>query len=156
MYLVSDCRLNGNIIAIETLPELSSDDITNIVGIQSPGAHTDNANDYIWSFQTIPLQDLRYSNEDGDEPDGGWLAAYNRHKLSDEENVKNGSPQYAGRQEWLRQWCQDTRLYPLFIVLEDNQYRILDGYHRLAGAFHGCIENVACFVGRTKGKDMAV
>lgn len=147
MYLNPDCKLHNSLIPIETLTRLSSNDIASIVGTQCPGVNTEHATDYLWSFQTVPLQELRYSNEDGEEPDGGWEAAYIRHKINDDECVKNGSPEYAGRQEWLKTWCLDTRIYPLYIVAEGNSYRILDGYHRLAGAFYAGIEAVACFVG---------
>jgi hypothetical protein len=34
--------------------------------------------------------------------------------------------------------------------LEDGQYRVWDGYHRLAGAFWYGIEEVATFVGCPK------
>lgn len=140
----------GNLISVKELNSLTSDQISDIVGIQSPGDSLEYSNQYHWSFQIIPLDNLRYSNEDGEEPDGGWEEAYIRHKKSDDENVKNGSPEYAGRQEWLKKWAEDTRIYPLYFIKENDKYRILDGYHRLAGAFFEKVSNVACFVGEKK------
>ncbi|NTF17454.1 ParB N-terminal domain-containing protein [Agrobacterium rubi] len=41
-------------------------------------------------------------------------------------------------------------MYPLFVVLDDGQYRILDGYRRLAAAFWHEVKVVAVFVGSPK------
>lgn len=148
MYLEKDCNLNGEFIKIDDLSVLTSKDISKIIGVQNPGANLEYSEKYDWSFHMIPIEQLRYSNEDGDEPDDGWESAYFRHKKNDDENVKNRSPEYAGRQEWLTEWAKDTRKYPLYIVQEDDRYRLLDGYHRLAGAFFEKITHVACFVGK--------
>lgn len=147
---VQDCNLNGSVLECSSLSGLCSDDIEKIVGCQMPGDNLDDATDYDWKFCFIPLNDLKHANEYGEEPEGGWKAAYLRHKQSDQQAVDSGSPEYAGREQWLKHWCQDTRIYPIFVVKENDEYRILDGYHRLAGAFWFGIDKVACFVGCPK------
>jgi len=145
-----DCNLDGEPLLTTQLHTLSSDEIVRVVGNQSPGGQDEDADDYSWSFQRIRLEDLRCCNEDGEEPEGGWKAAFARHLKSDAEAVAAGSPEYAGRAEWIEEWCKDTAMYPIFVVVEDGQYRIWDGYHRLAGAFWHGIEDVAAFVGAPK------
>lgn len=145
-----DCNLDGESLRIDQLHELSSDNIARIVGVQAPGNDLDDADDYTWAFQIVKLNELRHCAEDGDEPDGGWKAAYLRHQESDRIAVLEGSPEYEGRAEWLEEWSGNTAIYPLFVVTEGNQYRILDGYHRLAAAFWHELQEVAVFVGSPK------
>ena len=147
---VSDCGLDGLPIPLDQLAIISSVQIANIVSTQQPGNGQDHADDYDWSFQIISIQDLRCCNEDGEEPDGGWKRSYLRHQESDRAAVSSGSPEYAGRQDWLRTWSNNTAIYPIFVVMEDGQYRLLDGYHRLAAAFWHGIDKVSAFVGRPK------
>ena len=150
MKTTSDCKLEGHTIDFDNLPFLDSESISKIIGKQQAGERLELASDYHWSFQMLSVDDLRYCNQYGEEPDGGWKAAYLRHKESDELAVKNGSPEYAGRQEWNALWCQDTRLYPLYVVLEDGEYRLWDGHHRLASAFWHEIDTVCVFLGMPK------
>lgn len=147
MTTEADCHLNGVPIALASLPRLSSQEIAQIVGFQEPGGEVVDAQDYDWTTQTLRLADLEESNDDGEAPEGGWKAAYFRHQADDMQAVDEGSPEYAGRQTWLAHWCQDTRIYPLYVVREDDGYRLLDGYHRLAGAFFHDISGVFVFVG---------
>lgn len=147
---VSDCSLDGSPIPLDRLALLSSVQIADIVSTQQPGDCQDHADDYDWSFHLIPIQDLRCCNEDGEEPEGGWKRAYQRHQESDRAAVSGGSPEYAGRQKWLRTWSFDTAIYPIFVVLEGGQYRLLDGYHRLAAAFWHDTAKVFAFVGQSK------
>ena len=149
-HTVLDCYLNGVPLAKDELASLSSEDIAAIVGFQMPGDALEDTSDYAWSFEMLPLDLLRFSNEDGEEPEGGWKAAYLRHQESDREAVANGSIEYEGRAEWLAEWSRDTSIYPLYIVTEDDGYRLLDGYHRLAGAFWHGVEEVAVFLGSPK------
>lgn len=145
-----DCTLDGRPLRIDQLAKLSSDDIASVVGLQMPGNDVDDADDYTWTYRIIDLNDLRRCDEDGEEPDGGWKAAYLRHQESDRAAVLGGSPEYEGRAKWLEEWVESTPMYPLFVILEGGQYRILDGYHRLAAAFWHEAPNVAVFVGVPK------
>ena len=90
MYLEKDCNFNGKKIEVKNLSTLTSDEISKIVGVQNPGSNLEYSENYEWSFHMIPIEQLRYSNEDGDEPDNGWESAYFRHKKNDDENVKIG------------------------------------------------------------------
>lgn len=150
-YTNADCTLEGRRLLLSELSELTSDNIAAIVGFQCPsGDLNEDASHYTWTLIEVPLVKLLACNEDGEEPEGGWKAAYLRHKQSDEEAVASGSPEYAGRQEWLDQWCKNTSQYPIFLVVEDGDYRLWDGYHRLAGAFWNEIPSVTAFVGTPK------
>lgn len=147
---VPDCTLDGSPIPIDSLASLTSAQIARIVGVQAPGGSNEDAAEYDWSFCCLDLESLRCCNEDGDEPDGGWKAAYLRHQENDALAVANGSPEYAGRQEWLAQWAGNTAIYPIFMIEDDDGYRLWDGYHRLAGAFWHDAPQVAVFLGRPK------
>lgn len=152
-FMNADCTLDGRRLLLSELPHLTSEDIAAIVGFQSPGGDIDeDASHYTWALFEVPLADLRACNEDGEEPEGGWKATYLRHQQSDQEAVASGSPEYAGRQEWLAGWCHNTSQYPIFLVLEGGEYRLWDGYHRLAGAFWNEIPSVMAFVGTPKPK----
>ena len=145
---VPDCTLDSAVISITQLPHLSTDELARIVGTQEPGGYLLNARDYVWRFLMLPTRDLEHSNEDGEAPEGGWTAAHERHLAADQEAVENGSPEYDGRGEWLREvWCPNTAIYPLFVSLEEGEYRIWDGYRRLAGAFYYGVEQVAVILG---------
>ena len=77
------------------------------------------------------------------------------HQLkSDELALASGSPEYAERDAWIcGVWLSDTRIYPLYIVKEWDgstvrmRLRLLDGHHRLAGAFHYRAQRVFARVG---------
>jgi hypothetical protein len=111
----------------------------------------ESADDFVWRFATMDISELRHATEDGEDPEGGWEEAYARHALADAEAVKNGSPEYAGRAQWLKHvWGKDTRIHPLYVVHEEGSHRLLDGYRRLAGAFHFRINPVAVLIGERK------
>lgn len=136
-HTVDDCCLDGTPIALDRWPDLTSDELTRVVGDQDPGGDLEHARDYHWQVIRLPLEELRRCNEDGEEPDGGWIAAHQSHCEQDALAIKNGSPEYEGRPQWLReQWCEDTAIYPLYAVrTEEGGYRLWDGYRRLAGGF---------------------
>lgn len=142
-----DCSLDGQPVLLDRLPLLSSDEIQRMVANHSPDAHRTPARRYHWTFRSVPLEELRCSCDTGEEPDGGWKAAYLRHQASDLAAIKNGSPEYAGRQEWCAEWAKNTARYPLCVVFEDGQYWLWDGHHRLASAFWHEIPSVMAFVG---------
>lgn len=151
---VLDCNLDGALIALPTWPLLSSDELARIVGKQGPGDIEEDARDYEWRFEMVPLERLRFSSEDGEEPEGGWVAAHKRHLKADAEAVAGGSPEYAGRDDWLKKvWAIDTAIYPLYVVEEeDGRLRLWDGYRRLAGAFAHKVQLVATLIGRRRTK----
>lgn len=145
---VDDCTLDGAVIPLTQLAALSSEALARVVGKQEPGNGILDARHYSWRFVLIPTSELEYSNEDGEAPGGGWASAHKRHLAADLEAVKSGSPEYAGRAEWLRDvWGANTSIYPLFMSLEDGQYRLWDGHRRLAGAFYYGVEAVAVVLG---------
>lgn len=146
-HTVADCSLDGQPIPLERLPLLTSDEIARVVGFQQPGPVLNNAQHYTWSYQQIPLQELRESTYDGEEPDGGWKATYERHRKSDAEAIASGSPEYAGRQAWCETWASNSAIYPLYVVDEEGHYYLWDGHHRLASAFWHGVERVWAFVG---------
>ena len=140
---VPDCALDGESIPLSRIPHLSSEEMARIVGTQCPGDMDEKGSDFDWTFEYVPLEDLRFSNQHGEEPEGGWVGAYHRHKASDEE----AGGAYLGRQEWLAEWAQNTETYPIYVERHEDGYRILDGHHRLAGAFFNRVPAVAAFVG---------
>lgn len=145
---VPDCSLDDMPIPLDQWTKLSPEQLASIVGTQEPGDRLEHALDYTWRFEILNVADLEFANEDGDAPHGGWRAAHERHLRADKDAVRGGSPEYAGRDEWLRdEWCQDSRVYPLFVVKEDGRYRLWDGYRRLAGAFYYGLTQVASLVG---------
>ena len=143
----NDCRLDGEPIQLDRLSCLTSEEIARVVGIQQPGGSLLDAKDFEWTYCAIPLEALRFCMEDGDEPESGWKAAYLRHEMADNEAVANGSPEYAGRQDWCAQWVQNSAVYPLFLSCEDDRYWLWDGHHRLASAFWHDVPTVQAFVG---------
>jgi hypothetical protein len=147
-HTVADCTLDGAPIALARWPELTSAELARVVGLQCPGDALESAASYTWRLVQLPLAALERVNEDGEAPEGGWIAAYQRHCASDARAVADGSPQYAGRSDWLKnEWAQDTRIYPLFLVEEEEGLRLWDGYHRLAGAFFLALPAVWAVVG---------
>ena len=137
-----DCHLSGAPIAITAWPTFSSEDLAAIVGDQQPAEILEKSEYCQWEARWVDMQELQHATQDGDVPDGGWSAAYLHHLVSDLLAVKEGSPEYSGRDAWIRDaWLADTRIYPLYVVYEwdeDHQprLRLLDGHRRLAGAFH--------------------
>lgn len=142
-----DCTLAGKRFSVAQWPKLTPAQLAAVVATCEP----DNVRDFDWTFCLIKTKDLREATQDGDEPEGGWEKAYQEHVRDDRDAVKNGSPEYSGRQDWLKNvWCKNTRIYPLFLTIEDGRYYLWDGHHRLAGAFHHDVKQVACILGRPK------
>lgn len=68
--------------------------------------------------------------------------------MKEDKNAAKYTPGCDGRDKWIQeQWIQCTDSYPLFVILEDNNYRLLDCHHRLAGAFYYGIKEVATIIG---------
>lgn len=153
-HTLPDCHLHGAPIALIAWPTLSSEDLAVIVGDQQPDDALEKSEYCQWEARWVDLTELLGATQDGDAPDGGWSAAYLHHLVSDLHAVKGGSPEYAGRDAWIRDtWLADTRIYPLYLVYEwdeDHQMprlRLLDGHRRLAGAFHYKATQVFSLVG---------
>jgi hypothetical protein len=109
-----------------------------MVGKQQPGGALECASGYDWKLVELPTADLMSSTEDDELSKEEWVAKYRRQLESDRQAVGSGSPEYAGRDAWIRQWILRSDTYPLFVVAEQQEYRLWDGHHRLAGAvFHG-------------------
>ncbi len=143
MYTVPDCHLNGARIALDEWPTLNSTQLAKIVGLQQPGEALESSSCWTWEVAWVNLQNLEHATQDGDIPEGGWSAMYTRQLNDDNRAIAQGSPEYAGRDAWIQTvWLPDTRRYPLFLVKEWDsplatpRLRLLDGHHRLAGAFH--------------------
>lgn len=68
--------------------------------------------------------------------------------LKEDEKAAQYTPKCAGRDKWIKeQWIQCSAIYPLFVILEDNSYRLLNDYHVLAGAFFYEIKKVSIILG---------
>ena len=142
-HTVPDCHLHGQPIAINNWTNMTSDQLAQVVGTQQPGDALEDSKYCHWETAWVPLADLLHATQDASIPEGGWGAAYARQLKSDRLAIAHGSPEYAGRDEWIhRVWLPETRIYPLYLVREFTPYpeqkprlRLLDGYHRLAGAF---------------------
>ncbi|WP_411839693.1 hypothetical protein [Paracoccus sp. ME4] len=145
-----DCLLDGDRIRIDRIPELSSAEIARIIGPNEAGLEGASADEFIWHSERIPLDRLVACNQDGAEPAGGWKAAYERHRVSDERAVRDGSPAYAGRQDWLEGWARQTEIYPIYLLEDAGRYFMVDGHHRLAGAHFHDAPFVWAFVGRAR------
>lgn len=123
---------------------MPSAQLAQVVGTQQPGEHLEKSDYFSWGTTWLRLDELLHATQDGDIPEGGWAAAYERHLEDDKQAVDNGSPEYAGRDAWLRcAWLPDSRIYPLYLVhepavgvLDKPRLRLLDGHRRLAGAFY--------------------
>lgn len=155
MFSVQDCHLDGHPIPIADWPVLNSAQLASIVGSQQPGSALEHGFNFVWEARWLPLSSLQYASQDGDMPPRGWAQTYQKHLADDAAAIANGSPEYAGRDEWMRQvWLPDTRTYPLFVVKEFDgpqheapRLRLLDGHHRLAGAFYYQVPQVFTLVG---------
>lgn len=148
----ADCRLDGARIEADRIPALSSAEIARTIGPSEAGLGGVSVDDFTWNSEQIPLEMLVACNQDGAEPGGGWKAAYERHRASDGRAVLDGSPAYAGRQTWLKEWARQTEIYPIYPIEDDGAYFMVDGHHRLAGAHFHDAPFVWAFVGRAKGK----
>ena len=149
---VPDCSLRGRPIKVADWRTMTSETIAEIVGSQAPAGPAEYPDEYEWRFVMMPLEDLRCSDQEYMEPEGGWAETYRKHCRWDALAVAEGSPEYAGRQEWFRDhWTKNTAIYPLFVVLEEDGYRVWDGHHRLAAAFFHGIPEVAVLLGVQKG-----
>ena len=145
---VPDCRLRGRPIKIADWRTMSLETLAEIVGPQCPAGPAEYPDGYEWRFIMMPLETLRCSDQEYMEPEGGWAEVYRRHCRRDARAIAEGSPEYAGRQEWFRDhWTRNTEIYPLFVVLEESGYRVWDGHHRLAAAFFHGIADVAVLLG---------
>lgn len=154
-HTVADCHLDGAPLRLDAWPTLSSEELARIVGLQQPSDALEDPSYFAWEARMVPITELMHATQDGDVPEGGWSGAYLRHWEADREAVANGSPEYAGRDAWIREvWLPDTRIYPLYVVKEWDEdpaqsarLRLLDGHRRLAGAFHYRARNVFALVG---------
>lgn len=143
----SDCLFNGNPINVNDLKKLNSDQLSTIVGQQSPNGYLEDLSNFKWKFTYINIEKLRFATEYGEEPKEGWKNLYLKF-LNDDEKAAKHTPEYAGRDLWIKeQWTKCTDTYPLFVILENNNYRLLDGHHRLAGAFYYQLKKVAIILG---------
>ena len=150
-----DCHLDGVLIELDHWAIFDSNELGAIVGIQQPSNDLEQSENFTWLASWVPIDDLLHASEDSDIPDGGWSAAYARYLESDQLAVSNNSPKYAGRDAWIRDvWLLDTRIYPLYAVNEWDsdakafRLRLLDGYHRTAGAFYYGAKRVFVLVGQ--------
>lgn len=143
----TDCLLDGKIFNVNNFKTLNSVQLASIVGEQSPNGYLEDLSNYKWKFKHINIEDLRCATEYGEEPKGGWKNVYLKF-LEEDERAAKYTPEYAGRDKWIKeQWIQCSDIYPLFVILEDNNYRLLDGHHRLAGAFYYELKKVAIILG---------
>lgn len=143
-----DCLLDGKQFPITQLKLFTSDQLASIVGVQHPNDYLEEAKDYQWSFKYLPMESLRFATEYGEEPESGWENLYLCF-LAEDEAAAQSSKAYLGRDNWLKnQWIACTDTYPLFVVMEEGNYRVWDGHHRLAGAFYYDIEKVAVILGK--------
>jgi len=146
-FTAPDCTLDGECFPVSRWSSLTPEELERIVGTQGHAGAQGDARRYHWELRIIPVTDLVDSAMDG-EPEGGWAAAYLRQLDADQDAVAGGSPEYAGRDAWIREtWLPDTARYPLFVVIEDESYFLWDGHHRLAGAFHYGLQEVWTLVG---------
>lgn len=144
-----DCSLDGAPIPLASWGALTPEQLGRIVGDQEPGGVLERSGDYRWIWRQIPVEALRRATEDGEEPDGGWLDAYARYLAHDTQAAKEGTPERAGRAEWIRDhWRHATEIHPLYAV-EDapGELRLWDGYRRLAGAFFHKLPSVWVILG---------
>lgn len=143
----SDCTLKEQRFDIEQFKVFSSEQLSLIVGKQSSNGYNEDLNNLKWSFQHININELRYATEYYEEPEEGWDKVYLKF-IAEDEKAAQYTPECAGRDNWIKnEWINYTDIYPLFVILEDGNYRLLDGYHRLAGAFYYKINSVAIILG---------
>jgi hypothetical protein len=138
-----DCLFENKIFDTQRLSTFSSEQLASIVGQQHPNGYIEDLSKGVFSFLYIPTQDLKFATEYNEEPQGGWAKLYEKF-LKEDEIASKYSPEYLGRDEWIRNhWLICTATYPLFIIKENNVYRVLDGTHRLSGAFYYELPQVA-------------
>ena len=140
LYTEPDCTLRGKRLCVTSWKMLSSQELGEVVGVQTVLGQAIVPHAWSWSFQMLSLDLLAEAAEDGAEPDGGWAGFYARVCVHDRR-----------RDAWLRQWARDTRVYPLYVAMEGGQLYLLDGHHRLAGAFYYGLGDVAALVGVPEG-----
>lgn len=145
---VADCTHQGSPIDTADWPKFTSEALAAIVGQQQPGEALEDASGYTWAFEILPTSALVRATQHGEEPAGGWPAAYQRLLAQDGTAVAAGSTEYGGRDDWIRNaWTHETSIYPLFLVKEGGEYRLWDGHRRLAGAFFYGLDRVCALVG---------
>jgi hypothetical protein len=126
----SDCLFNGKTFNISLFKQFNSEQLLSIIGRQSPNGYEENLEGFQWAFQYIDIKKLKYATEYNEEPEGGWENLYLKFLNEDEEAAKY-SPEYNGRDNWIKnEWSECTDTYPLFVIKENNNYRLLDGHHR--------------------------
>ena len=146
-----DCLYQGKQFPYLLWLQLDSAQLASVVGVQSPSGVDESAEDYDWVLQSVPTKDLALAAHEGEEPEGGWHACYLRQLEADLTAVRQGSPEYAGRDAWLRRvWLWDTLMFPLYLVKESTGYRLWDGHRRLAAAFYYNARQVFSLVGTPK------
>lgn len=143
----TDCLLDGKTFNVQNFKKLNSLQLASIIGQQSPNGYIEDLTNYKWKFTYINIEDLRCATEYGEEPKEGWKNVYLQF-LNDDEKAAKHTPECAGRDKWIQEeWIECSDTYPLFVILEDGNYRLLDGHHRLAGAFYYDVKKVAVILG---------
>lgn len=99
-----DCLLAGKRFPITKLKLFTSDELVSIVGVQHPNGYLEEARDYQWSFQYLPIEKLRCATEYGEEPEGGWENLYSSF-LEEDKAAAQFSNEYLGRDNWLKNDC---------------------------------------------------
>lgn len=144
----SDCLFNKQTFDINLFKNFTSEQLSSIVGKQSPNGYQENISYFVWKFLYVDTEDLKFSTEYYEEPEGGWKKTYLQF-IKDDEKAAKHSPEYLGRDNWIKnEWIKCTDTYPLFVIFEDNHFRLLDGHHRLAGAFYYDLKKVAVILGK--------
>lgn len=148
IFTNSDCLFQKNVFEIKNWKKFNSEELASIVGDQHPNGYMEDLTDFKWKFLSLNIKALKCATEYNEEPEGGWNKLYLQF-LKDDESAAKTSPEYAGRDNWLKnEWLPCTETYPLFVIKEDGNYRVLDGHHRLAGAFYYKLESVAVVLGQ--------
>lgn len=142
-----DCCYLNKTFDIKEFKTFSSEQLSIIVGKQSPNEYAEDLSNYRWSFKYIDTEKLKYATEYYEEPEGGWSNVYIKF-LEEDAKAAIHTPECAGRDDWIKnEWTVCTDTYPLFVIVEGNDYRLLDGHHRLAGAFYYKLKKVAVILG---------
>jgi hypothetical protein len=147
-YTNSDCLYKNKTFDIKKWNTFNSKELASIVGDQHPNGYLEDLAHFDWKFLHLDIQDLKLSTEYNEEPEGGWKKLYLRF-LKEDDTAAETSPEYAGRDKWLKnEWLLCTETYPLFVIKEDGNYRVLDGHHRLAGAFYYKLKSLSVVLGQ--------
>lgn len=147
-----DCLFEGDNFDTTMWNKFTSSQLASIVGDQHPNGYLEDLKGFNWQFTSIKTEKLNLATEYGEAPDGGWKQLYLKF-LEEDILAAIHTPEYAGRDTWLKnEWISCTKTYPLFVLYQENEYRILDGYHRLAGAFYYGLKSVSIILG-TKNSD---